>query len=129
MIYLFGSASWDTGRKIVKVGYTANKEERERAYHLHNPGGVFLGWRPGNEILEAKLHLRLIDWKTEFLDEWFDWDPAIMGIFGEPEGKLDKWLWTERGRLFFPFPPPGTKTRDIFDQLRGRDWPAGEKLL
>lgn len=126
MIYLFGSAGWDTGRKIVKVGYTSNKEERERTYNLHNPGGVFLGWRPGSEILEAKLHLRLVDWKTEFLDEWFDWDPQIMKIFGEPEGKLDRWLWTERDRLFYPIPAPGTKAREIFDQLRVG---AGEKLL
>lgn len=130
MIYLFGTAYWETGRQVVKIGYTGDREKRERDYLLHNPGGKFLGWRPGDEILEAKLHLRLVDWKAEFLDEWFDWDPTILRIFGEPEIIIDKWLWTEKDRLFQPWPETGTKARLILDNLRSKfgNFP-GEKLL
>ena len=59
MIYLFGTGSFKGETKSVKVGYTDNKEKRIKAYGMHNPKGEFLGWRPGDETLELKLHLRL----------------------------------------------------------------------
>lgn len=130
MLYLFGTRYWDTGRQVVKVGFTDDKDEREKAYILHNPGGKFLGWRPGDKRLETKLHLRLVDWKAEFLDEWFDWDPTILQIFGESEAKIDKWLWEEKSRIFSPWPKEGTIERSILDSLREKFGGAeGEKLL
>jgi hypothetical protein len=120
MIYLFGTGAWESSRKVLKIGYTSKKDERESAYLLHNPLGKFLAWRDGDRELEMKLHLSLIDYKEDFLDEWFyDEDPVIEHFSWDIE-RLDKWLWEERYRVFFdPFiPQPGTLKRKIFDDLQ-----------
>lgn len=117
MIYLFGSGSFRDDRKIVKLGYTGNQEEREEAYLLHNPLGKFIGWREGDRNLELKLQLRLEDYKAEILDEWFYWEEGIEEIFCMEEDTLDEWLWENRTRLFMPVPKDGRK-RSIYDHLK-----------
>jgi hypothetical protein len=121
MLYLFGTGSFKYNFKAAKVGYTNNKKERETAYKLHNPLGEFIAWREGDKALEEKLHMRLIDYKQDFLDEWFYYDEDVLKIFNLPENEIDEWLWTNRYRVFYDgyfLVAPGTLKRKIFDSLR-----------
>ena len=119
MLYLFGTGSFRNELKAVKVGYTANKEERETAYLLHNPFGEFLCWRDGDRKLELKLHLRLKDFKMDILDEWFYYEDPVLGIFCHREDDIDSWLWENRTDVFFSgfLPNPGTLKREIYNDL------------
>lgn len=119
MLYLFGTGAFKSSRKAVKVGYTGDgsKETRETAYNLHNPMGEFIAWRDGDRTMELKLHLRLADYKVEFLDEWFYYEPEVETIFGSPVSDLNDWLWDNRGTVFYPLPKPGTLKRKIYDEL------------
>lgn len=119
MLYLFGSGSYKNDRKILKVGFTDDMKTRETQYKLHNPLGEFLGERPGTEITELKLHLRLQDYKVEFLDEWFYDEPDVHKIFSESEEKINSWLWEHRSEIFFPLPKSGSLKRKIYDELYG----------
>lgn len=133
MLYLFGSGSWKNNRKIVKIGYTGNIEERKLQYRLHNPLGEIIDTREGDKTLELKMHLRLIDHKVEFLDEWFYDEETVFEVFKQDEDIIDKWLWDRRGdTLMYPnIPLPGTMKRDILDELRRKfNTPIeGAKLL
>lgn len=122
MIYLFGSGAFKTGEKAVKVGFTDNKKERETAYGLHNPLGEFIAWREGDRELEAKLHMRLVDHKESFLDEWFYWEPGVEEAFNETEEEIDKWIWERKYDVLFDSgcPFPGTMKRRILDKLRSK---------
>ncbi len=119
MLYLFGTGAFKSSRKAVKVGYTGDgsKETRETAYLLHNPLGEFLAWREGDRVMELKLHLRLADYKVEFLDEWFYYEPEVEKIFGSSVSEINDWLWDNRSTVFYPLPKPGTLKRKIFDEL------------
>lgn len=130
MIYLFGTGSFRGNEKIVKVGFTDDKEEREKAYLLHNPKGEFLGWRSGDKLMETKLHLRLKDFKQDFLDEWFYYEPEVEEIFGLPEHEIDKWLWENRNDIFFDpwLPETGSKKRKIYDELNSKYGENGSVL-
>jgi hypothetical protein len=119
MIYLFGSGSYKDQGKYVKVGYTGNREERELAYLLHNPLGEFLGWREGDKDLETKLHLRLGQYKAPLLEEWFYDEPEVLEVFGQSEGDIDRWLWDNRGEIFYPVPKEGRKKK-IYNSLKNR---------
>lgn len=135
MLYLYGSGSWENNRKIIKVGFTDDFEKRKQSYYLHNPLGKILDTREGDEILELKLHLRLVDYKVEFLDEWFYDEEPVFKIFQETVEEIDKWLWENRSQvLIYPtIPLPGTKKRKILDELRSKYSNAvsqeGTKLL
>lgn len=122
MLYLFGSGSWENNRKIVKVGFTDDYEKRKQSYYLHNPLGKMLDSREGDEMLELKLHLRLTDWKVEFLDEWFYDEEPVFKIFQETVEEIDRWLWENKSQvLIYPtIPQPGTKKRKILDELRDK---------
>ena len=122
MLYLFGSGAWKNSRRIVKIGYTSDIDTRKQQYKLYNPLGEILDTREGDEILELKLHLRLIHFKVEFLDEWFFDEEPVFNIFKESEEDIDKWLWENRNDcLIYPtIPLPGTMKRKILDDLRNR---------
>ena len=122
MLYLFGSGAWKNSRRIVKIGYTSDIDTRKQQYKLYNPLGEILDTREGDEILELKLHLRLIHFKVEFLDEWFFNEEPVFNIFKESEEDIDKWLWENRNDcLIYPtIPLPGTMKRKILDDLRNR---------
>ncbi len=122
MLYLYGSGSWENNRKIVKVGFTDDYEKRKQSYYLHNPLGKMLDSREGDEMLELKLHLRLTDWKVEFLDEWFYDEEPVFKIFQETIEEIDTWLWENRSQvLIYPtIPPSETKKRKILDELRNK---------
>ena len=79
--------------------------------------GEFIAWRDGDRTMELKLHLRLADYKVEFLDEWFYYEPEVETIFGSPVSDLNDWLWDNRGTVFYPLPKPGTLKRKIYDEL------------
>lgn len=117
MLYLFGSGAFEGSRKVVKVGFTDNFKVRERQYKLHNPLGHFISTREGTERFELMLHLRLTEYKVEFLDEWFYYEPDVEEIFGQSEGEIGKWLWEHRSTIFHPLPDPGTLKREILDNL------------
>lgn len=124
MLYLFGTGSYEGNMKALKIGLTNEKPEtyqREGAYYLHNPLGKFLGWREGGHIEETKLHLRLEDWKTDFLDEWFYDEPEVREIFGLPWNEIDKWLY-ENGKLFDggKLPRKGTDKWKILQDYKGK---------
>ena len=120
MLYIFGSGAYKNERKIVKVGFTDDFETREQSYKLHNPLGEMLDTREGDRVLELKLHLRLTDWKVEFLDEWFYDEPEVFKIFQMPEDEIDLWLWENKSdTLLCPcMPDIGTLKRTILDQLQ-----------
>ncbi len=133
MLYLFGTGAYKGDRKALKVGYTDDKKTREQHYNLHNPMGIFLGWRDGDELLELKLHIRLRDFKVEFLDEWFFNEPEVEEIFGQPENEIDKWLWENRTEYLLSegIPKEGTMKARILDDLRSKfnGMILGEKAL
>lgn len=136
MLYLFGSGAWKNSRRVVKVGYTGDIETRKQQYKLYNPLGEILDTREGDEILELKLHLRLIHFKVEFLDEWFFDEEPVFKIFQESEEGIDEWLWENRNDcLLYPtIPLPGTMKRKILDELKSKFGPSikpieGVKLL
>lgn len=131
MLYLYGSGSYINDRKILKVGYTSDIETRKQQYLLHNPLGQFLDAREGDKILEEKLHLRLVDFKVEFLDEWFYDEPGVKEIFALCVEEIDKWLWDNRLDVFYPFPTPGSIKRQIQEELgrKYREPLEGTKII
>lgn len=120
MLYLFGSGAWKNSRRALKVGFTDDFEKRKQQYKLYNPMGEMLDTREGDRLLEEKLHLRLIHYKVEFLDEWFYDEDPVFEIFKESIEEIDSWIWENRGEcLFLPtLPSPGTLKRQILDELR-----------
>lgn len=134
MLYLFGSGSWKNSRRVLKVGYTNNFETRKQQYKIYNPLGEMLDTREGDEILELKLHLRLIHYKVEFLDEWFFDEDPVFEIFKSSVDDIDRWLWENRADCFYcPLPAIGTMKRTILEELKqkfeGDKTVEGVKLL
>lgn len=128
MLYLYGSGSWENERKIVKVGFSDDFSTREASYRLHNPLGKVLDTREGDKILEEKLHLRLIHFKVEFLDEWFHAEDPVFEIFNYSVEEIDQWLWENRAEVFYdPLPGIGTLKRQILDELREKYGPKVNK--
>ena len=123
MLYLFGSGSWENNRKIIKVGFTDDFDKRKLSYYHHNPLGKVISTREGTLLDELRLHLRLVDYKVEFLEEWFYGEGKdgedIIEIFNEPYNKINNWLWENRHRtLYSPqLPIPGTLKRELLDEL------------
>lgn len=119
MLYLFGSGTYGKSKSFLKVGYTDDLDTRIKQYKLHNPGGILIDSRDGDELLESKLHLRLFYYKEDFLDEWFYDEPEVLEIFKEDEETIDKWLWDNRLEVLQSplIPLPGTKKRKILDYL------------
>jgi hypothetical protein len=120
MLYLYGSGAYKNDRKILKVGFTDDFDNREQSYKLHNPLGIMLDTREGNKLLELKLHLRLKDWQVEFLDEWFYDEPEVYEIFQHSEEDIDLWLWENKSEVLLnPFmPDQGTMKREVLDSLQ-----------
>ena len=123
MIYLFGTGAWKNDRKALKIGFTDDIETRKRQYRLHNPLGEIIKTREGNEEDELKLHLRLFDFKVEFLDEWFYDEEEVFKVFDQDYEEIDRWLWDNRltNNLLYPTVPiKGTMKRKILDSLRNK---------
>lgn len=119
MLYLFGSGSWEGNLKVLKIGYTSDIDIRKSQYKLHNPLGKFISTREGDEILETKMHLRLIHSKTDFLDEWFYDEKDVYDVFDLDEEEIDKWIWDNRAEcLLSPiFPSPDSMKWKILKEL------------
>ena len=119
MLYLFGSGAWKNSRRVLKVGYTGDFDTRKQQYKLYNPLGEMLDTREGDEILELKLHLRLIHYKVEFLDEWFFDEDPVFEIFKSSVEDIDRWLWENRSDCFYsPLPAIGTMKRTVLEDLK-----------
>lgn len=134
MLYLFGSGSWKGPRKVVKIGHTNKLEERKEQYRLHNPLGELISTREGDLMDELRLHLRLYDFKVEFLEEWFYDEQPVFDVFEQSFEEIDKWLWEHRAEtLLYPqIPRPGTLKRKLLDELQAKNRSVlvkGEKLL
>lgn len=120
MIYLFGTGAWKNDRKALKIGFTDDIETRKQQYKLHNPLGEIIKTREGDELDELRLHLRLFDFKVEFLDEWFYDEEEVFKVFDQDYEEINKWLWDNRleNNLLYPIPSPGTMKRKILDEIK-----------
>lgn len=121
LLYLFGSGAWKNDRKILKIGYTSDFDNRKTPYYLYNPLGEMLDTREGDELDELRIHLRLVDFKVEFLDEWFHAEDEVFRVFKEETYKdMNNWLWEHKSEtLLYPeMPLPGTMKRELLDQIR-----------
>lgn len=109
------------GKFLYKVGYTAddNLDRRIGQYYSHSPGNEFISFRPGDELLERKLHLYFTDLGLKFrnLKEWFIGNPMILQLFHISLERLDRWLWKNRKRIFTDKILTGDKAQSILDQL------------
>ena len=109
------------GKFLYKVGYTAddNLDRRIGQYYSHSPGNEFISFRPGDELLERKLHLYFTDLGLKFrnLKEWFIGNPMILQLFHISIERLDRRLWKNRKRIFTDRILTGDKAQLILDQL------------
>lgn len=129
MLYLFGSGSWKDNQKFLKIGFTSDLESRKVQYKIHNPLGEFISVREGDEMLELKMHLRLLNNKTDFLDEWFYDEKEVYDVFNSSEEDINKWLWENRGEcLLYPsIPSPDSLKGLILKELRELFYNSEEK--
>lgn len=129
MLYLFGSGSWKDNQKFLKIGFTSDLESRKVQYKIHNPLGEFISVREGDEMLELKMHLRLLNNKTDFLDEWFYNEKEVYDVFNSSEEDINKWLWENRGEcLLYPsIPSPDSLKGLILKELRELFYNSEEK--
>lgn len=83
IIYLILSAELDEDgevvQKILKIGYTEEKEKRFKAYELHNPGCRVLYIIEGTRDDETSLHECFKD--LQWRGEWFKYDERIINYF------------------------------------------------
>ena len=105
MLYLI--KSYGPGeKKIYKVGYTTNLENRLSSYFSHNPFIELISVREGNEELEKLIHVCLYSLGYKFtkggkLDEWFCGDlNKIQYIFHSTKKYLEKTIWRNRDKAF-----------------------------
>lgn len=129
MLYLFGSGSWKDNQKFLKIGFTSDLESRKVQYKIHNPLGEFISVREGDEMLELKMHLRLLNNKADFLDEWFYDEKEVYDVFNSSEEDINKWLWENRGEcLLYPsIPSPDSLKGLILKELRELFYNSEEK--
>ena len=76
----------------------------------------------GEAAVERIFKPKFKDFKPDFLDEWFYYEPEVEEIFGLPEHEIDKWLWENRNDVFFDpwLPEAGSKKRKIYDELNSK---------
>lgn len=129
MLYLFGSGSWKDNQKFLKIGFTSDLESRKVQYKIHNPLGEFISVREGDEMLELKMHLRLLNNKADFLDEWFYDEKEVYDVFNSSEEDINRWLWENRGEcLLYPsIPSPDSLKGLILKELRELFYNSEEK--
>lgn len=129
MLYLFGSGSWKDNQKFLKIGFTSDLESRKVQYKIHNPLGEFISVREGDEMLELKMHLRLLNNKADFLEEWFYDEKEVYDVFNSDEEDINKWLWENRGEcLLYPsIPSPDSLKGLILKELRELFYNSEEK--
>lgn len=129
MLYLFGSGSWKDNQKFLKIGFTSDLESRKVQYKIHNPLGEFISVREGDEMLELKMHLRLLNNKADFLEEWFYDEKEVYDVFNSSEEDINKWLWENRGEcLLYPsIPSPDSLKGLILKELRELFYNSEEK--
>ena len=105
MLYLIKSYG-PKGKKIYKVGYTTNLDNRLNQYFSHNPFIELISTREGDEELEKLIHVCLYSLEYKFtkggkLDEWFTGDlNKIQYIFHSTKKYLEKVIWRNRDKSF-----------------------------
>ena len=105
MLYLVKSYG-PREKKIYKVGYTTNLDNRLNQYFSHNPFIELISTREGNEELEKLIHISLYSLGYKFtkggkLDEWFTGDlNKIQYIFHSTKRYLEKVVWRNRDKAF-----------------------------
>ena len=105
MLYLIKSYG-PKGKKIYKVGYTTNLDNRLNQYFSHNPFIELISTREGDEELEKLIHVCLYSLEYKFtkggkLDEWFTGDlNKIQYIFHSTKRYLEKVIWRNRDKAF-----------------------------
>ena len=105
MLYLIKSYG-PREKKIYKVGYTTNLDNRLNQYFSHNPFIELISTREGDEELEKLIHISLYSLEYKFtkgrkLDEWFIGDlNKIQYIFHSTKRYLEKVIWRNRDKAF-----------------------------
>lgn len=129
MLYLIRSFGRG-GKSSLKVGYSANIEDRMFQYRVHNPHIELIAQRQGtqDEELLLQMYLESLGYKEDFLNEWFVDDPKVLEEFHAPlkSRKLEKTIWKKRQELFHPdcFREDNRKRR-IYEKLR-KDFGSSE---
>lgn len=79
-------------RDYLKIGYTANVEDRKKAYQLHNCYARFIAVKEGSATDERKLHKQCKQW--HYQGEWFYNTPEVKKIFDSFDGfKYADYIW------------------------------------
>lgn len=68
-------------RDYIKIGYTSNLDQRQKAYETTNCYAEVIMTKDGNRKDESNLH-KLCD-KWHYKNEWFHYDDEIVKIFEE----------------------------------------------
>lgn len=148
VIYLILSAELkedgEIAQKILKIGFTEEKEKRFKAYELHNPGCRILYTFEGTREDEVHLHETFKD--LQWRGEWFKYDSRILDYFKNHEkivkqnlvpkptivnnriywkdmNEVNLWLGSKYGinenyiKVLFDFKDPNLFTPDPFIEL------------
>jgi hypothetical protein len=122
VIYLIRTFGRGKDKTALKIGFTDNIWARLQHYREHNPFFELISQRPGDEILETKLHLFLTakGYKEEFLSEWFIDCSGVLELFHATLKKIDKTIWKQRNNLFerTDFKGKGGIKARIYESLR-----------
>ena len=122
MLYLIRTFGRGKDKTALKIGFTDNIWARIQNYREHNPFFELISQRPGDEVLETKLHLYLTarGYKEGFLSEWFIDCPEVLELFHTNLSKIDKTIWRHRNNLFCraDFKGKGGIRARIYESLR-----------
>ena len=105
MIYLIESVSYNKETKeitdLLKIGFTENRDERYKAYLLHNPEFKLLYEIEGSKSDEIALHEFFQDFR--YLHEWYRFEESIIDYFKERkiDNKEPEPIIREDGRIYW----------------------------
>lgn len=86
MLYLVPGFDYPNGFnnpsvRLLKIGFTNNREGREAHYVAHGSLAGFIDTRDGDEEMEALFHFYFRKYKYQKLSEWFTWEQEIIDKF------------------------------------------------
>lgn len=101
-LYLIRSFGKGSNKTALKVGFTDNLKSRLINYRSQNPFFELISTRQGSELDECRVHLYLtaLNYKTNFLNEWFVDCDDILQLFHKSYEKMNEVIWRFRDKLF-----------------------------
>lgn len=85
-------------RDYIKIGYTSNLDQRQKAYETTNCYAEVIMTKDGTRKDESNLH-KLCD-KWHYKNEWFHYDDEIVKIFEEYQPDQEERIKTLETELF-----------------------------